>query len=239
METFIQLTARDLIRRFGTSLRHVTVVFPNKRAGLFMNQQLAAAAGRPVWAPRYRTISELFDSLSDFGRCDDIMAICELYRVYAQFVPDPESADRFYGWGEIMLADFDDIDKHLADAHKLFSNIRDIKELDDSSFLTPEQEEALKHFFEGFSIEGNSRLKKKFLDLWNQMDHIYATFNARLKEKGLLYEGALYRDVAEHLDERSSRMAEGTTYAFVGFNVLNEVEKRLFKFLQERGQAVF
>ena len=137
METFIQLTARDLIRRFGTSLRHVTVVFPNKRAGLFMNQQLAAAAGRPVWAPRYRTISELFDSLSNFGRCDDIMAICELYRVYAHFVPDPESADRFYGWGEIMLADFDDIDKHLADAHKLFSNIRDIKELDDSSFLTP------------------------------------------------------------------------------------------------------
>lgn len=239
METFIQLTARDLIRRFGTSLRHVTVVFPNKRAGLFMNQQLAAAAGRPVWAPRYRTISELFDSLSDFGRCDDIMAICELYRVYAQFVPDPESADRFYGWGEIMLADFDDIDKHLADAHKLFSNIRDIKELDDSSFLTPEQEEALKHFFEGFSIEGNSRLKKKFLDLWNQMDRIYATFNEQLREKGLLYEGALYRDVAEHLDERSNRMPEGTTYAFVGFNVLNEVEKRLFKFLQERGQAVF
>lgn len=239
METFIQLTARDLIRRFGTRLRDVTVVFPNKRAGLFMNQQLAAAAGQPVWAPRYRTISELFDNLSDFGRCDDIMAVCELYRVYAQCVPEPESADRFYGWGEIMLADFDDIDKHLADAHRLFSNIRDIKELDDSSFLTPAQEEALKHFFEGFSVEGNSRLKRKFLELWNEMDLIYTTFNARLKEKGLLYEGALYRDVAEHLEERSQRLPAQMTYAFVGFNVLNEVEKQLFGFLQRRGQAVF
>ena len=96
METFIQLTARDLIRRFGTNLRDVTVVFPNKRAGLFMNQQLAAAAQRPVWAPRYRTISELFDQLSDFARCDDIQAVCELYNVYCRLMPDPESAGRFY-----------------------------------------------------------------------------------------------------------------------------------------------
>lgn len=115
METFIRLIAQDLIHRFGTNLRDVTVVFPNKRAGLFMNQQLAAVSGRPVWAPRYRTISELFDSLSDFTRCDDILAVCELHRVYAALVPDPESLDRFYGWGEIMLSDFDDIDKHLAD----------------------------------------------------------------------------------------------------------------------------
>ena len=60
METFIRLVAQDLLRRFGTNLRDVTVVFPNKRASLFMNQQLAAIAGQPVWAPRYRTISELF-----------------------------------------------------------------------------------------------------------------------------------------------------------------------------------
>ncbi|MFQ8801049.1 MAG: hypothetical protein ACLR8S_02810 [Paraprevotella clara] len=239
METFIRLIAQDLIHRFGTNLRDVTVVFPNKRAGLFMNQQLAAVSGRPVWAPRYRTISELFDSLSDFTRCDDILAVCELHRVYAALLPDPESLDRFYGWGEIMLSDFDDIDKHLADPHKLFSNIQSIKELDHSDFLTPRQEEALKHFFEDFSIEGNSRLKEKFLALWNRMDDIYATFNARLKEKGMLYEGALYKDVAEHLAERADRIPADMTYVFVGFNVLNDVEKRLFSYLQECGQALF
>ena len=87
METFIRLIAKDLISRFGTNLRDVTVVFPNKRAGLFMNQQLAAVSGRPVWAPRYRTISELFDSLSDFTRCDEILSVCELHRAYAALVP--------------------------------------------------------------------------------------------------------------------------------------------------------
>lgn len=239
METFIQLTAQNLIERFGANLRDVTVVFPNKRAGLFMNQQLAATAGRPVWAPRYRTISELFDQLSDFTRCDNILAVCELYRIYADIVPDAESLDRFYGWGEIMLADFDDIDKHLADAHKLFSNIQSIKELDDSTFLTPGQEEALKRFFEGFSIESNSRLKEKFLALWNRMDAIYTSFNARLREKGLLYEGALYKDVVEHLDERLERIPREMTYVFVGFNVLNDVEKKLFRHLQEQERAVF
>lgn len=239
METFIQLIAQDLIRRFDADLRDVTIVFPNKRAGLFMNQQLAAATDRPMWAPRYRTISELFDRLSDFTRCDDIQAICELYRVYASSVPDPESLDRFYGWGEIMLADFDDIDKHLADAHKLFSNIQAIKELDDNAYLTSAQEKALQHFFEGFSIEENSRLKAKFLTLWNQMDHIYTAFNANMREKGTLYEGALYKEVAEHLKERTDRLPRETTYVFVGFNVLNDVEKELFHFLQDRRQALF
>lgn len=239
METFIQLTARDLIRRFGTNLRDVTVVFPNKRAGLFMNQQLAAAAQRPVWAPRYRTISELFDQLSDFARCDDIQAVCELYNVYCRLMPDPESADRFYGWGEIMLADFDDMDKHLTDAHRLFSNIRAIRELDDNSFLSSQQEEALKQFFANFSIEGNSRLKEKFLSLWNRMDDIYTAFNAALRRKGVLYEGALYKDVTEHLEERSDRIPSDMTYVFVGFNVLNDVEKSLFRYLQSKDQALF
>ncbi len=239
METFIQSVSQDLIRRFGTHLRDITVVFPNKRAGLFMNQQLAKASDRPMWAPRYRTISELFDALSDFNRCDDIQAVCELYNVYSQLIENPEPLDRFYGWGEIMLADFDDIDKHLADAHKLFSNIQAIKTLDNNSFLTERQEESLKRVFEGFSIENNSRLKEKFLTLWNRMDEIYQTYNETLRNKGLLYEGALYRDIVEHLDERFNRLPEDTTYVFVGFNVLNDVEKKLFHFLKDQGKALF
>lgn len=239
MESFIQLISQDLISRFGTNLRDVTVVFPNKRAGLFMNQQLAAVADRPVWAPRYRTISEMFDTLSDFTRCDDISAVCELYNVYARHVPDPESLDRFYGWGEIMLADFDDIDKHLANVRKLFSNIHSIKELDQSTFLTDEQEEALKRFFEGFSIESNSKLKEKFLRIWEHMEEIYTEYNRVLRRKKMLYEGALYKDVIEHLDERSKRISHDMTYIFIGFNVLNDVEKELFRYLQERNQALF
>lgn len=239
MTTFIQLIARDLLQRFGNNLRDITVVFPNKRAGLFMNQQLAAEAGQPVWAPRYRTISELFDTLSDLSRCDDVQAVCELYNVYAALVEQPESLDRFYSWGEVMLADFDDIDKHLAPAERLFSNIQAIKEMDGSTYLSEAQEEALRRFFEGFSIEGNSKLKERFLQMWNRMSDIYTRFNHNLRQQGVLYEGALYRDVAEHIDERMNRIPPSSTFVMVGFNVLNEVEKTLFRSLATQRQVLF
>ena len=239
METFIRLIAQDLIHRFGTNLRDVTVVFPNKRAGLFMNQQLAAVSGRPVWAPRYRTISELFDSLSDFTRCDDILAVCELHRVYAALVPTRNRSTAFTVGAKSCCPTSTTSTSIWPTLINSSATYNPSKELDHSDFLTPRQEEALKHFFEDFSIEGNSRLKEKFLALWNRMDDIYATFNARLKEKGMLYEGALYKDVAEHLAECADRIPADMTYVFVGFNVLNDVEKRLFSYLQERGQAFF
>lgn len=239
METFLSVIAQDLLHKFGNNLSHLVLVFPNKRAGLFMNQSLASLSDAPVWAPRYQTISELFHSLSVYTECDPIQAICELYNVYKNKVNEPESPDRFYGWGEIMLADFDDLDKHRADAEKLFSNIQAIKALDDSSFLTPHQEEALQHFFEGFSIENNTRLKEKFLEMWNVMGDIYREFNLTLKKKNLLYEGALYRDVIEHLNENKEFIEQDKTYVFVGFNVLNEVEKQLFHFLRKKEKAIF
>lgn len=240
MKTFLSIVAADLLERFGTNLSDVVLVFPNKRASLFMNQHLATLSPRPVWAPRYQTISEVFRSASPYGVCDPIQAVCELYRIYAGKVAHPDTLDRFYGWGEIILSDFDDIDKHLADVRKLFSNIKDIKALDDSSFLTSQQEQALSRFFKGFSVANNTKLKEKFLELWNVMYEMYAELNEGLRRQQLLYEGALYRDVAERLQGDDAPLPEpGKTYVFVGFNVLNDVEIRLFQGLQDRHAALF
>lgn len=240
METFLSIVAKHLLERFGTNLSDLVLVFPNKRASLFMNQQLAALSPTPVWAPHYQTISEVFCSASDYTVCDPIQAVCELYRLYAAKVEHPDSLDRFYGWGEIILSDFDDVDKHLADARKLFGNIQAIKALDDSSFLTPQQEEALSRFFKGFSIENNTKLKEKFLRLWNVMYDLYTELNAALRRQHLMYEGALYREVTERLQaEGPSAVVGGKTYVFVGFNVLNDVEIRLFETLREHGSALF
>ncbi len=239
METFIKVVARDIIKRFGTDLRDVTIVFPNKRAGIFMNQQLAACSDRPVWAPNYRTISELFHSLSEYTLCDDITAVCELYKAYTANIENAETLDQFYGWGEVILSDFDDVDKHMVDAQKLFLNIRDIKEIEKSSFLTPEQEQTLKKFFSDFSIEENTKLKENFLRLWNKMGEIYTHFNKNLRNKGILYEGALYKDVVQKLPESFAKTSLHQQYLFVGFNVLNEVEKALFQFLKDKGKALF
>lgn len=253
MNTFLHQVAASLLSRFGSNMSQVVVVFPGKRASLFLNQRLAELSPTPVWTPVYRTISELFSQQSPYALCDTVESVCRLYRSYARLVDEPQSLDQFYGWGEVLLSDFDDVDKHLVDARQLFTNIRDIKALEDNSFITPEQEEALRSFFSEFSIESNSLLKERFLLLWNRMFDIYEDFRAQLRTDGMYYEGALQRDVIERL--RSARLADPSTvmddaadlpfandkrqYVFVGFNVLNEVEKALFDELQHQGRALF
>ena len=253
MNTFLHQVAASLLSRFGSNMSQVVVVFPGKRASLFLNQRLAELSPTPVWTPVYRTISELFSQQSPYALCDTVESVCRLYRSYARLVDEPQSLDQFYGWGEVLLSDFDDVDKHLVDARQLFTNIRDIKALEDNSFITPEQEEALRSFFSEFSIESNSLLKERFLLLWNRMFDIYEDFRAQLRTDGMYYEGALQRDVIERL--RAARLADPSTvvddaadlpfandkrqYVFVGFNVLNEVEKALFDELQHQGRALF
>lgn len=251
MHTFLHQVATSLLSHFGSNMSQVVVVFPGKRASLFLNQRLAELSPTPVWTPVYRTISDLFLQQSPYALCDPIESVCRLYRSYADLVEDPQPLDQFYGWGEVLLNDFDDIDKHLVDARQLFTNIHDIKELEDNSYITPEQEEALQSFFSEFSVEGNSQLKERFLRLWSRMFDIYDDFRRQLAEAGMLYEGALQRDVIERL--RAARLADPSTvdeasapfandkrqYVFVGFNVLNEVEKALFDELQRQGRALF
>ena len=235
MTTFLQQVAASLLQKYGSNLSHLIVVFPGKRASLFLNQALAETSVTPVWAPRYKTISELFQQASPYTLCHPVEAVCRLYRSYIRFVEEPQSLDLFYSWGEILLADFDDLDKHMANAQQLFANIADIRALDDYSYITPEQEKALRDFFSHFSIEDNTELKKRFLRLWRHMGDIYNDFRNSLRRDGLLYEGALQREVVE----KGLPLSGDETYIFVGFNALTPVEQAVFDELKARQRALF
>ena len=235
MKSFLEHVAEDLLSRYGTNLSRVAVVFPNKRASLFLNEHLARLAGKPIWSPSYITISDLFRSHSSLQVADPILLVCELHRVFTACTGIEETLDHFYGWGQLLLSDFDDLDKNMAPADKVLANLRDIHELDDTSYLTPEQREMIKRFFSNFSDEHNSELKERFLRLWSHIGEIYHQFNAQLAEKQLAYEGALYRQVAT--DE--SIEFEYDTYVFIGFNLLQQVEQTLFRRLERQGKAIF
>lgn len=240
MTPFLTLVARDLLRRFSGDMSRLTVVFPNKRASLFLNDYLAAESRQPVWAPAYSTISELFRSLSPLSVADPIETVCRLFRAYTDLTHSDETLDFFYGWGEQLVADFDDVDKNLADPERLFRNLRDIKRIDAAETLTGEQERVLSQFFQGFSLEHNSVVKQKFLQLWEVMLPLYHRLNADLAADGLAYEGALYRQVAEGLQRGATVLPDDDRrYAFVGFNVLDRVEESLFACLQREGKALF
>ena len=235
MKSFLEHVAEDLLSRYGTNLSRVAVVFPNKRASLFLNEHLARIAGKPIWSPAYITISDLFRSHSQLQVADPILLVCELHKVFTACTGIDETLDHFYGWGQLLLSDFDDLDKNMAPADKVLANLRDIHELDDTSYLTPEQREMIKRFFSNFTDEHNSELKERFLRLWSKIGDIYHQFNAQLAEKQLAYEGALYRQVAT--DE--SIEFEYDTYAFIGFNLLQQVEQTLFHRLEQQGKAIF
>ena len=237
MQTFLQLVAHDLYSKIGNDLSRTVLVFPNKRANLFFNEYLAGESDQPIWAPAAMSISDLFQKLSVQKTGDPIRLVCELYKVFKEETQSQETLDDFYFWGELLISDFDDVDKNMVDADKLFSNLQDLKNLmDDYDFLDKEQEEAIRQFFQNFSIERRTELKAKFISLWDKLSSIYHRYQENLAELGIAYEGMLYRNVIEQLDTDRLKYDK---YIFVGFNVLNKVEHQLFKLLQDADKAMF
>ena len=244
MESFLTYVAQDIIKESIArgngndsviDLSKVAVVFPNKRASLFLNEELMKQAQRPIWCPTYITISDLFRRHSQLQVADPIKLICDLYQTFIECTQVDETLDHFYGWGQLLLADFDDIDKNMGDAQQIFRNVEDIHELDDDSYLDEEQRKVLKKFFANFHDGQDTELKKRFLELWSKLKDIYTHFNQRLEAQGLAYEGALYRKVAEDTDLEF----EYDTYLFVGFNMMQKVERKMYDQLNSKKECHF
>lgn len=237
MESFLKLVAADLYKHTKGNLAHTAVVFPNKRAVLFFNEYLAQESDSPIWSPAYVSISELFRSLSPWEVGDPVKLVCELYKIFRRETQSTETLDDFYFWGEMLISDFDDADKNKVDTDKLFSNLQDLRNImDDYTFIDDEQEEAIRQFFQNFSIERRTALKERFISLWDVLGNIYKGFRESLASQNIAYEGMMYRHVIEHLDVDKLPYEK---YVFVGFNVLNKVEHTLFTQLKDAGKAVF
>jgi len=240
MIPFLQQTAEDLYTKYGDKLASIAVVFPNNRARLFFSEHLYKVAGKPVWTPGFVTISDLFRNQSDLKLADSLAHVGYLYDVYIRESGKEESFDEFYLWGEILLSDFDDVDKNLADARQLFRNIREQAEYTDTlEHLTEEQVASIRLFFKNFDPDRKTELKQRFIENWNILYDVYQGFQTLLEEKGLAYEGMLYRRVIEKLQSEGPSGFGFEKYAFVGFNVLNGCEIALFTLLQKAGKAVF
>ena len=236
MTSFLEHIAEDIIRKHGTDLSDITIVFPNKRASLFLNEILASKTDKPIWSPQYVTISELFRQQTDTVVADPIKLACEMFKAYSAYHTSADlTLDRFYGWGQLLIADFDDIDKNMANADAVFSNVTAFHELETTIEFTPEQKAAIEDFFNIVVDDSNSELKGNFIKIWNSLAGIYHTLNDNLEKQGLAYEGALYRKVIE----KGTLRLDSRLYIFIGFNVVQEVESRLFSMLKDEGKALF
>ncbi|MDR0692754.1 MAG: PD-(D/E)XK nuclease family protein, partial [Prevotellaceae bacterium] len=233
MNTFLDAVAADLYTRYREKISGLCLVFPNRRSRLFFAQSLSKLIDKPLWQPRYNSIEEVVCRASGGQQPSEPLALLlELYDVYCAVRQTDEPFDRFYFWGDVMLHDFDLIDKYRIDARQLFRNLKAQKDLEgDLSFLTEEQIAHIRKFWSSFSPE-KSELQDRFFSIWNVLPGIYTQFNQRLQEKGMAYEGMLYRNIdTDNLREEQ--------FVFIGFNALNECEKLLFRQLQKQGKAEF
>ncbi len=243
MQTFLQLVADDLRQRTGGNFAHTLVVFPGKRASLFLDEYLAKDS-TPLWSPRYTTISELFRLFCPLAPADPIETACRIHRIYTEVTKTqggtPDTLDRFYGWAERLLADFDDVDKALVDARSLFINIGDLQEIEAKDFLNEQQREVLSQFFKDFDPQHSSTIRDRFLQLWRGMPEIYDRLQKELESEGLAYSGMLHRRAVENLENGTASLPqEVDCVAIVGFNVLSAVERKLFKLLTKETKTLF
>ncbi len=237
-------------------------VFPNRRSAVFFRKYLGdllreGGADRPMLAPKSLTINDFFYKVQGGEVTDRIRLLLELYESYRAVYPKAEPLDEFVFWGEVILADFGDVDKFLVDAEDLFTDVADFKDIqDDYSHLSEVQREAILHFVDHFR-DRNGRLtvrldtddatvKARFLQVWNILYPLYKDFRGRLRAKGMAYEGMVYRDLAERLkggeavaDVLSAVFPSAQRFVFVGLNALNECEKTVLRRLRDAGLAEF
>ena len=245
MKSFLNIVAADMLSHFTNDMRDVTVVFPSKRAGMFLSREFATLSPKPVWAPHYCTMGELFQSLTPIQLADPLECVFHLYCVMQEVLGAEysETLDDFWSWGEVLMADFDDIDKHLSNAKAIFTNIADHERLRTLDYLDERQRETLERFFGTFSLKRSTGLQEKFLRTWDRMFDIYTLLHERLLSQGKLWEGALFRHVVEQMKSDESlveKLTQGRrAVCFAGFNVLGTAEHTLMSLVQREGKARF
>ena len=239
LKPFLKIVAEDLVAKFGDQISQCCMVFPNRRAHLYFSKYVSELFSKPVWAPDYTTISELMQNIASLQQADSLRLILELYKIYSAEKKSFETFDQFYFWGNMLLNDFDDIDKYLVDASDLFKNLKNSKDIDDHfAYLTQEQIEAIKRFWKSFEIEQTSKYKEGFIEIWEVLNTIYNKYYVSLKSKNIAYEGMVYKEVVNKIKSNGFTLP-GTTYIITGFNALSPCEKILFSFLQKNNKALF
>ena len=240
MDRFLNQVANHLFKIHNDNLNQLTLVFPNRRGGLFFTNYLNRLVTKPMISPEIITINELFSKLSPLHVPDRLSLIFRLYKVYCESTRSTELFDDFYFWGDMLISDFDQVDKYLVDAHELFTNVTELKEIDERfGNLNDEEKERLGSFWKTLSDREKTPNQQEFLRLWEDIYGVYNKFKVSLHAEGLAYEGMLYREAVGPTFQINTSLFDGKHFAFIGFNALNRCEEELFEYLQKSGKAHF
>lgn len=240
MKPFLYQVASLFYEKWGAEVSRLAFVFPNRRTGLFFQKYLSEVADTPLFSPTILTINDLFIQLSGKQSADRISMLFTLYDIYIRQSGSTETFDEFLYWGEMLLNDFDDIDKYMANARMLFSNVTDLREIEnDFDFLSDEQIAAIRSFWSSFYPRGDTPNQQQFLAVWQVLYDLYEEFRATMAAEGKGYEGMIFREVVESMERGESPDLPYEQIVFVGLNALSVSEERFLAQLQKREIADF
>ena len=241
MNSFLYRIAQTYYSQHKESISDFSFVFPNRRAGLFFQRYLSEIAKKPIFSPEILTINECFSSVSGWQSADRLSSLFLLYRIYKEQSGSDESFDSFVFWGEMLLSDFNDVDKYRVDAKQLFTNITELKQIDQLfNVFSEKQVEAIRQFWSNFVPVTEGKTQEDFVATWKILLPVYEQFRAELLVENTATEGMICRDVADRLRSKEDILEfAGKQFVFVGFNALNPCERTLMAELQKREQADF
>jgi hypothetical protein len=216
--TFLKLCAEHICQTYASESDRLCVVLPNRRSGIAITKELKNLKIKHL--PEVTDIEVWVSKLTGMENTNPVLLLLELFEVFSQ-IDKKIKLEKFTGWGYILLKDFDQIDRNLVDADKLFRNLQDIKNLErwklGEDRITPRIEE--------------------YFQLWEHLSQTYHDFRERLLTDNQAYSGMMYRELAENADSILLHKSPYDKYVFIGFNALSKAEERIFKTLTDLNKA--
>ncbi len=212
MTGFIFNVLEDLKNNHIT-INHCVFIVPSKRAGTILKHELSKLYSRTLFAPIITSIETFTQELSQLHLVPNIELLFQFYTAYKDIIPKEkqDSFDNFCKWAQILLQDFNEIDRYLIDQEAVFDYLSAIKDINH------------------WSLEDNKTdVVKNYLQFWKTLHTLYITFTSQLRSKELGYQGMIYREALEHLEDYIQTNAH-KKHIFLGFNALNASEERIIQ----------
>jgi len=218
MQSFIQDVVQDVLKN-NSDLGKTIFILPSKRAGVFLKKALSSSLTKTILAPEIYSIEDFIEKVSKLVTANTTTQLFELYNAYLNVGDnDKESFDSFLKWGQILLQDFNEVDRYLVDANSLYQNVAAIQEVNHWSVNSD-----------------NSEMIENYLHFWRHLEAIYNKFNNNLLKQGLGHQGLIYKTSVSELNNYIA--SANKQHIFLGFNALNTAESILIQTILEQTNA--
>ncbi len=219
---FLDKLVKIIIDKYSKNLSNTIIILPNKRAKIFLIEALKNQVEINILSPEIIAIEDFIQDISEIRTIDPIELLFEFYQVYL-YITDKKNQQEFElfaNWAKTLLQDFNEIDRYLLEPNYVLSYLKDIEDI--------------KKW--GIEVENKTKLLENYIDFWKLLPKYYKSFYEHLLKKGIGYQGLIYREAVNNL-ENFSKTIQFKKFIFAGFNALNQSEEKIIQYLISKDLA--